>query len=239
MKDKTYHAYLDSHERQLVIHSLVELKNRLIQEGRYTDCVDELIFKVANAPVKKKVPENYEKARKMLNRCLSEAIFANKVLLVEGSSEYMLFSKVLAIVHPFYEADGIYILPVDGVGFKIYISILDELEIFNVIKTDNDLRAVKGKGTYSVLGFSRCNKYIGEELLPTEQIKENSIVAKRALYNANMKTLNKIRSEYSIFLSKVDLENDLDEVMHDRLVTLLGENSPKALPYGRINRKAF
>lgn len=49
MKDKTYHAYLDSHERQLVIHSLVELKNRLIQEGRYTDCVDELIFKVVNA----------------------------------------------------------------------------------------------------------------------------------------------------------------------------------------------
>ena len=34
MKDKTYHAYLDSHERQLVIHSLVELKNRLIQESR-------------------------------------------------------------------------------------------------------------------------------------------------------------------------------------------------------------
>ena len=53
MRDKTYHAYLDSHERQLVIHSLVELKNRLIQEGRYTDCVDELIFKVVNAPVKK------------------------------------------------------------------------------------------------------------------------------------------------------------------------------------------
>ena len=53
MKDKTYHGYLDSHERQLVIHSLVELKNRLIQEGRYTDCVDELIFKVVNAPVKK------------------------------------------------------------------------------------------------------------------------------------------------------------------------------------------
>jgi len=53
MKNETYHAYLDSHERQLVIHSLVELKNRLIQEGRYTDCVDELIFKVVNTPVKK------------------------------------------------------------------------------------------------------------------------------------------------------------------------------------------
>lgn len=173
-----------------------------------------------------KVPENYEKARKMLNCCLSEAIFANKVLLVEGPSEYMLFSKVLAIVHPFYEADGIYILPVDGIGFQMYKSILDELEIFNVIKTDNDLRAVKGKGTYSVLGFSRCNKYIGKELLPTEQIQENSIAAKRALYNTNIKTLDKIRSEYRIFLSKVDLENDLDEVMHDRLLTLLEETSP-------------
>lgn len=173
-----------------------------------------------------KVPENYEKARKMLNRCLSEAIFANKVLLVEGPSEYMLFSKVLAIVHPFYEADGIYILPVNGIGFQKYISILDELEIFNVIKTDNDLRAVKGKATYSVLGFLRCNKYIGKELLPTEQIQENSIDAKRALYNANIKTLDKIRNEYSIFLSKVDLENDLDEVMHDRLLTLLGEAAP-------------
>lgn len=53
MREKTYHAYLDSHERQIVIHSLVELKNQLIQQGRYTDCVDEFIFKVINAPVKK------------------------------------------------------------------------------------------------------------------------------------------------------------------------------------------
>ena len=173
-----------------------------------------------------KVPENYEKARKMLNRCLSEAIFANKVLLVEGPSEYMLFSKVLAIVHPFYEADGIYILSVDGVGFETYFSILDKLEIFIVVKTDNDLRAVKGKGTYSVLGFSRCNNLIGKKLLPTKQITEKSVDAKRTLYIANIKTLDKIRSKYSIFLSKVDLENDLDEVMHDRLLTLLGETSP-------------
>ena len=173
-----------------------------------------------------KVPENYEKARKMLNRCLSEAIFANKVLLVEGPSEYMLFSKVLAIVHPFYEADGIYILSVDGVGFETYFSILDKLEIFIVVKTVNDLRAVKGKGTYSVLGFSRCNNLIGKKLLPTKQITEKSVDAKRTLYNANKETLDKIRSKYYIFLSKVDLENDIDEVMHDRLLTLLGETSP-------------
>ena len=53
MKDKIYYVYLNNQERRLVIHSLIELKNRLIQEGRYTDCVDELIFKVVIAPVKK------------------------------------------------------------------------------------------------------------------------------------------------------------------------------------------
>ena len=47
------HLYLDSHERKLLIHSLVELKNQLIQQGRYTDCIDELIFKVINAPTKR------------------------------------------------------------------------------------------------------------------------------------------------------------------------------------------
>lgn len=53
MKDKPTHLYVDGHERTLILHSLVELKNALIRQGRYTDCVDELIFKVINAPVKR------------------------------------------------------------------------------------------------------------------------------------------------------------------------------------------
>lgn len=167
------------------------------------------------------VPDIYKKNKKMLNRCLSEAIFANKVLLVEGPSEYTLFDKVLSVVHPFYEADGIYILPVYGVGFEIYFDILDKLKIFNIIKTDNDLRAIKGKGTYSVLGFTRCNKYIGEKCLPITPITENSIDSKRRLYDININTLDEIRKDCHIYLSKVDLENDLDEFLHDRLAFLL------------------
>ena len=53
MREKKNHLYVDSQERTLLLHRLVELKNQLIQQGRYTDCVDELIFKVANAPVKR------------------------------------------------------------------------------------------------------------------------------------------------------------------------------------------
>lgn len=53
MREKKVHLYMDSQERTLLLHSLVELKNQLIQQDRYTDCVDELIFKVVNAPVKR------------------------------------------------------------------------------------------------------------------------------------------------------------------------------------------
>ena len=53
MREKKAHLYIDSGEKSLLLHSLVELKNQLIQQGRYGDCVDELIFKVANAPIKK------------------------------------------------------------------------------------------------------------------------------------------------------------------------------------------
>ena len=42
MREKTFHVYVDSHDRSLLLQSLVELKNLLLQQGRYTDCVDEL-----------------------------------------------------------------------------------------------------------------------------------------------------------------------------------------------------
>lgn len=178
--------------------------------------------KITSASTFYKVPATFEKNRKMLNRSLSEAIFADRVLLVEGPSEQLLFEKILSTIKPFYEADGIYILPVGGIGFKPYISILDELNIYNVIKTDNDLRKVKGKSVYSVLGFSRCNNAIGVNLLPTDPIPDNSTAARIALYTNNIETLDKIRNEYSVHLSKSDLENDLDEVLHDELVKYIG-----------------
>lgn len=32
---------------------IVQHQNQLIQQGRYTNCVDELVFKVINAPTKR------------------------------------------------------------------------------------------------------------------------------------------------------------------------------------------
>jgi len=53
MREKKNPLYIDSQERSILLHSLVELKNQFIQQGRYTNCVDELIFKVVNALIKR------------------------------------------------------------------------------------------------------------------------------------------------------------------------------------------
>lgn len=48
-----YHVYLNYEERRLVIKSQNDLRNRLISEGKYTDLIDEVLVKVANAKIKK------------------------------------------------------------------------------------------------------------------------------------------------------------------------------------------
>ena len=46
-KEKRY-LYLSNDETRLVVQSLMRFKTKLVQQGRYTDCVDELILKVAD-----------------------------------------------------------------------------------------------------------------------------------------------------------------------------------------------
>ena len=52
MKQKYYLA-LSIEEWQLMLVALNTFRNRLISEGRYTDAVDEVLIKVANAKTKK------------------------------------------------------------------------------------------------------------------------------------------------------------------------------------------
>ena len=47
MKSVKYYIPCTEEEVRIVLHSLVQMRNRLIREGRFTDCVDELIAKLA------------------------------------------------------------------------------------------------------------------------------------------------------------------------------------------------
>lgn len=174
------------------------------------------------------VPDEFKHNRKLLNSKLTEALFADRVLLVEGPSEEHLFHKVLSTIDPLYEIKGIYILPVNGIGFEKYYVILEELGIRNIVKTDNDLRKVSKTNNYSVLGFSRVNGFFEDEelKLPTDRVSSNSVDEKIRLYNDNIELLNKIRDKYDIHLSKCDLENDLYECLSERLKQYLNVENP-------------
>ena len=53
MREKKYHIYLTDDEQSRVIQSLINLKNNLIAQGRYTDAVDDVLCKVLGAKEKK------------------------------------------------------------------------------------------------------------------------------------------------------------------------------------------
>lgn len=50
MLRKKYYLYMDEVEYRILMKSLIRMKNRLTREGRFTDCVDELILKALSAP---------------------------------------------------------------------------------------------------------------------------------------------------------------------------------------------
>lgn len=58
MKEAKYHIYLDDSEYSRVIQSLISLKNNLIEQGRYTDAVDDVLIKFSKAR-KKRVTVHY------------------------------------------------------------------------------------------------------------------------------------------------------------------------------------
>ena len=44
--DKKYWLYLSKDEYDLIIHCLIDLKNSLFKQGRYTDAVDDVLIKM-------------------------------------------------------------------------------------------------------------------------------------------------------------------------------------------------
>ena len=53
--EKKYRIALDDSEWKIVIKALNDLRNSLIQQGRYTDAVDDIMIKVINTKPKRKL----------------------------------------------------------------------------------------------------------------------------------------------------------------------------------------
>ena len=53
MRNRDYHLYLTDKEYSRIIAALINLKNDLIAQGRYTDAVDDILCKVLSAKKRK------------------------------------------------------------------------------------------------------------------------------------------------------------------------------------------
>ncbi len=53
MRKQKHYVYLNEQETRVLLKSLIRFKNALVQQGRFTDVVDELIWKVVTAPIQR------------------------------------------------------------------------------------------------------------------------------------------------------------------------------------------
>ncbi len=196
-----------------------------------------------------KIDPNYKVNKKKLNREFSNALFYENVLLIEGPSEKILFEKVLDEVNPDYEQKGGYILQVFGTYFKTYIRALKGLDIKVIVKTDNDLKGKKGNiKEYELLGINRCcdlmdMSKLDNIIMPFDSTikKKDKLIQlkakKKELYRDYESLINKFK-ESNIYLSEIDLENDLFSVIGNRIAILLQKEEEKVVGYLQ-ERKLF
>ena len=68
MREQTYHIYLDSRQKTTLLHSLVELKNQLIQQGRYTVRTSKSLMPRYRTPSVQLKPRQREKAFSLMTK---------------------------------------------------------------------------------------------------------------------------------------------------------------------------
>lgn len=197
------------------------------------------------------VDQTYKNLKKELNRSLAHALFADKVLLVEGPSEKVLFERILYLINPLYELQGGYLMEVDGIKFKPYVDALSTLQIKWFVKTDNDLKSKRNnKSQFDLIGLNRCIEILNKEKMnyitidfePAKNAdgKYNTSLKEEIIKNEKLKLYEEESSlieelnTNSIYLSKIDLENDLYEVISGKMEELFGNNPIKRLQSAKL-----
>lgn len=154
----------------------------------------------------------------------AEAFFSRTVLLVEGPSEqlfYTEFAKANGIDLDFY---NISILSVDGIQFKVYINVLNAMEIPWVMRTDNDVSkiTVQDVELRNLAGINRCL-----DILNIQKYNHDNIntTAQSLVQDGIWQQVSNQINPLNTFLSKVDLEHDLADEMSAQLLTYTGKNN--------------
>ncbi|HGI3684513.1 TPA: ATP-dependent endonuclease [Streptococcus agalactiae] len=146
-------------------------------------------------------------------------------------SEFSNLKKKLNIsffeyISPDFEAEGKYLLQVNGINFKPYAKLYRELGIEFFVKTDNDLKASRGdKHEFSPIGFNRCIEILDDNIVAKlnnyridfsskEERNQNIKAKKEELYTMEYSLVSQLNSK-RLYISEIDLENDLAKVLSE------------------------
>lgn len=147
----------------------------------------------------------------------AEAFFAKSVLLVEGPSELLFYSELAKHLNIDLDYYNISLLAVDGIQFKVYIKILDAMEIPWTMRTDNDVshitkNSIKKK---NLAGINRCLR--AAKLAPMTHAPIDTTI-QSLLDDGTWDKVSTSVNPAGIFLSRKDLEHDLAEELPIEIV---------------------
>lgn len=164
----------------------------------------------------------------------AEAFFASAVMLVEGPSE-MLFYSGLARAQGFdLDHSNVSLLSVDGVAFEVYKRVLDALEIPWSMRTDNDISNIllgpKGAQVVyrHVAGINRALSLAG---MPPQQHRAEPYNHANSLADGTWHGVSAAVAPFGIYLSQIDLENDIATELSALLTGFKGYSLPEAIAY--------
>ncbi|END9084406.1 AAA family ATPase [Yersinia enterocolitica] len=164
----------------------------------------------------------------------AEAFFSSAVMLVEGPSE-MLFYAALARAHG-YDLDhsNVSLLSVDGVAFEVYKRVLDALEIPWAVRTDNDISniLIGPRGSQEVhRNLAGMNRALSLAGMPPQLHRSQPYNHAASLADGTWQTVSTSVAPHGIFLSQIDLENDIAVELPALLNGFKGHELIQAIAY--------
>ncbi|NTV25863.1 MAG: AAA family ATPase [Chlorobiaceae bacterium] len=181
----------------------------------------------------------------------SEAFFSDVVFLVEGPSEEMFYKTLAKQINVDLDRLNISVLMVDGIGFKVFIKILNSLNIAWVLRTDNDIFKIPEKIGYRYAGVQRCVNYYRDyctydqdtdDIITRFELQLSNIPLKQPLavnVEASEKII-KVLQKHGMYISKIDLENDLyQSPIKEDLMNFFPKKSQEEIVGAMQDRKAI
>lgn len=182
------------------------------------------------------VKEAWENMGYRMSVIPAETFFSDGVLLVEGPSEVLFYKALANSINIDLDYLNLCILSVDGVDFNVYIKILEALEIPWAMRTDNDVTKVPKSDPikYRFSGLNRALRIIEED-----EYEDHDTIDHPSKLNKEHEEESKTLNPKGIFVSKVDLENDLVSSLRDEALSFAEtDNIEDAVKYFQ-HRKAI